>query len=64
VPFTAQTRMSGVDLDGRKAEGRADAVEKFVQALGTVSPSAGCGRRRRAPGRHAAVVSDGAKGSA
>jgi len=33
VPFTAQTRMSGVDLDGRKIrKGAADAVEAFVHA--------------------------------
>jgi len=31
VPFTAQTRMSGVDLDGRKIrKGAADAIEKFL----------------------------------
>jgi potassium-transporting ATPase ATP-binding subunit len=34
VPFTAQTRMSGVDLNGRKIrKGAADAVEAFVQGL-------------------------------
>jgi K+-transporting ATPase ATPase B chain len=32
VPFTAQTRMSGVDLDGRSVrKGAADAVERFVR---------------------------------
>ena len=32
VPFTAQTRMSGVDLDGRRIrKGAADAVEAYVQ---------------------------------
>jgi K+-transporting ATPase ATPase B chain len=32
VPFTAQTRMSGVDLDGRNIrKGAADAVEAYVQ---------------------------------
>jgi K+-transporting ATPase ATPase B chain len=41
VPFTAQTRMSGVDLDGRRVrKGAADAVEKFVQALGGAFPPA------------------------
>jgi K+-transporting ATPase ATPase B chain len=33
VPFTAQTRMSGVNLDGRQIrKGAADAVEKYVQS--------------------------------
>jgi K+-transporting ATPase ATPase B chain len=32
VPFTAQTRMSGVDLDGREIrKGAADAVEEYVK---------------------------------
>ncbi|MFO0985551.1 MAG: potassium-transporting ATPase subunit KdpB, partial [Planctomycetota bacterium] len=32
VPFTAQTRMSGVDLDGREIrKGAADAIEKYVK---------------------------------
>ncbi len=31
VPFTAQTRMSGIDLNGRKIrKGAADAIEKFL----------------------------------
>ena len=31
VPFTAQTRMSGVDLDGRQVrKGAADAIERYV----------------------------------
>jgi K+-transporting ATPase ATPase B chain len=35
VPFTAQTRMSGVDLDGRKIrKGAVDAIERFVGAEG------------------------------
>src|SRR4029077_20441091 len=35
VPFTAQTRMSGVDLDGRQVrKGAADAVERYVAANG------------------------------
>src|SRR5213593_3417271 len=35
VPFTAQTRMSGVDLDGRHVrKGAADAVRKYVAANG------------------------------
>jgi len=41
VPFTAQTRMSGVDLDGRQVrKGAADALEKFVTALGGSFPPA------------------------
>jgi K+-transporting ATPase ATPase B chain len=35
VPFTAQTRMSGVDLDGRQVrKGAADAIERYVAANG------------------------------
>jgi len=35
VPFSAQTRMSGVDLDGRMIrKGAADAIEKFLQQNG------------------------------
>ncbi|HTS89227.1 MAG TPA: potassium-transporting ATPase subunit KdpB [Gemmatimonadales bacterium] len=39
VPFTAQTRMSGVDLNGRKIrKGAADAVEQWVAAQGGEFP--------------------------
>ena len=39
VPFTAQTRMSGVDLDGRAVrKGAADAVERHVRGLGGLYP--------------------------
>ncbi|HTK29256.1 MAG TPA: potassium-transporting ATPase subunit KdpB [Vicinamibacterales bacterium] len=39
VPFTAQTRMSGVDLDGRRIrKGAADAVGRFVQVSGGAMP--------------------------
>ena len=35
VPFTAQTRMSGVDLDGRQVrKGAADAIDRYVTASG------------------------------
>jgi K+-transporting ATPase ATPase B chain len=35
VPFTAQTRMSGVDLEGRRIrKGAADAIERFVSSEG------------------------------
>ncbi|HMT07195.1 MAG TPA: potassium-transporting ATPase subunit KdpB [Pyrinomonadaceae bacterium] len=40
VPFTAQTRMSGVDLDGREVrKGAVDAVEKYLNGNGSQSPS-------------------------
>jgi K+-transporting ATPase ATPase B chain len=39
VPFTAQTRMSGVDLDGRVLrKGAADAVRRHVEILGGSMP--------------------------
>ena len=40
VPFTAQTRMSGVDLDGRQIrKGAGDAIERYVAGNGgAVSP--------------------------
>jgi K+-transporting ATPase ATPase B chain len=39
VPFTAQTRMSGADLDGRVLrKGAADAVRRHVEALGGSMP--------------------------
>jgi K+-transporting ATPase ATPase B chain len=35
VPFTAQTRMSGVDMDGREVrKGAADAIERYVTGQG------------------------------
>jgi len=41
VPFTAQTRMSGVDFDGRKIrKGAADAIQAHVDALGSTLPPA------------------------
>ncbi len=40
VPFTAQTRMSGVTLDGREIrKGAADAIEKYVLAAGGTIPA-------------------------
>jgi K+-transporting ATPase ATPase B chain len=40
VPFTAQTRMSGVDLDGRQVrKGAPDAIEAHVRALGGDLPA-------------------------
>jgi K+-transporting ATPase ATPase B chain len=40
VPFTAQTRMSGVNLDGRQVrKGAAEAIEAHVKAAGGAVPS-------------------------
>ncbi len=40
IAFTAQTRMSGVDLDGREIrKGAVDAIEKYVAAGGKQSPA-------------------------
>jgi K+-transporting ATPase ATPase B chain len=37
IPFTAQTRMSGVDFDGRQIrKGAADAIEKYVAGNGAI----------------------------
>jgi K+-transporting ATPase ATPase B chain len=39
VPFTAQTRMSGVNLNGRRVrKGASDAIEAHVKSLGGVFP--------------------------
>jgi K+-transporting ATPase ATPase B chain len=39
IPFTAQTRMSGVDLDGREIrKGAVDAITKYLTHYGTVLP--------------------------
>jgi K+-transporting ATPase ATPase B chain len=41
IPFSAQTRMSGVDLDGRQIrKGALDAIEKYVQGQGGQVPEA------------------------
>ena len=40
VPFTAQTRMSGVDIGARQVrKGAADSVKKYVEALGQPYPA-------------------------
>jgi K+-transporting ATPase ATPase B chain len=40
IPFTAQTRMSGVNFDGREVrKGAVDAIEKYVVAGGNQSPA-------------------------
>jgi K+-transporting ATPase ATPase B chain len=39
IPFTAQTRMSGVDMDGRAIrKGAVDAIAKYLSQYGTVLP--------------------------
>jgi potassium-transporting ATPase ATP-binding subunit len=39
IPFTAQTRMSGVDFDGREVrKGAADAIEKYLGSFGKSIP--------------------------
>ena len=39
IPFTAQTRMSGVDMDGREIrKGAVDAISKYLSQHGTVLP--------------------------
>ncbi|MEP6984840.1 MAG: potassium-transporting ATPase subunit KdpB, partial [Chloroflexota bacterium] len=41
VPFTAQTRMSGVDMDGRQIrKGAADSIRKYVEESGGQYPQA------------------------
>jgi K+-transporting ATPase ATPase B chain len=64
VPFTAQTRMSGVDLDGRSIrKGAADAVEALVREKGGALPQEvmaaveNIGRQGGTP----LVVADGAR---
>ena len=40
IPFTAQTRMSGVDFDGREVrKGAADAIENYLSSFGKPAPS-------------------------
>ena len=40
IPFTAQTRMSGVDLDSRRIrKGAADAIEKYLAQQGAALPT-------------------------
>jgi K+-transporting ATPase ATPase B chain len=39
IPFTAQTRMSGVDFDGREVrKGAADAIEEYLHSSGRPAP--------------------------
>src|SRR5262249_54989700 len=64
VPFTAQTRMSGVNLDGRQVrKGATDAIEAHVRALGGAVPAevrAAVGNIAKA-GATPLVVADGAR---
>ena len=40
IPFTAQTRMSGVDFDGREVrKGAADAIEQYILSFGKTVPA-------------------------
>jgi K+-transporting ATPase ATPase B chain len=40
IPFTAQTKMSGVDISGRHIrKGSGDAIERYVEGLGGAFPS-------------------------
>jgi potassium-transporting ATPase ATP-binding subunit len=40
IPFTAQTRMSGCDLDGRQIrKGAVEAIARYVESLGGVVPA-------------------------
>ena len=61
VPFTAQTRMSGVDISRRRQraqlrKGAGDAIRKHVEALGGSFPAdvQAAADERGAPGQHAA----------
>jgi len=64
IPFSAHTRMSGVDLDGRRVrKGAADAVEAWVRGQGGVFPEdvrAAVGRIARSGGTPL-VVADGTR---
>jgi K+-transporting ATPase ATPase B chain len=64
VPFSAQTRMSGVDLDGRHIrKGAVDAIEKFVKSNGGVTPDKiqQMSQKIAKSGGTPLVVADGAK---
>jgi K+-transporting ATPase ATPase B chain len=64
VPFTAQTRMSGVDLEGRRIrKGAADSVKQWVEQQGGSYPNAVAMAVEAASraGRTPLVVADGGK---
>ena len=57
IPFTAQTRMSGVNFDGREIrKGAVDAIEKYIGGNGSAPPKemTRYGRTHLPSGRHAA----------
>ena len=65
VPFTAQTRMSGVDMDGRSVrKGAADSVRRWVEEQGGTVPARTRrhGRLDRGAGRNAARRRRGRRG--
>jgi K+-transporting ATPase ATPase B chain len=64
VPFSAQTRMSGVDLDGRQIrKGAVDAIEQFVKSKGGMTPDKirQMSQKIAKSGGTPLVVADGAK---
>ena len=64
VPFTAQTRMSGVNLNGRQVrKGAADAIEAYVKKLGGTFPTTSGWAWTPSPraGATPLVVADGSK---
>ena len=64
IPFSAQTRMSGVDLDSRQIrKGAVDAIEQFVKSRGGVPPDKirQISQKIAKDGGTPLVVADGAK---
>jgi K+-transporting ATPase ATPase B chain len=64
IPFSAQTRMSGVDLDSRQIrKGAVDAIEQFVKSHGGVTPDKirQMSQKIAKSGGTPLVVADGAK---
>jgi K+-transporting ATPase ATPase B chain len=64
IPFSAHTRMSGVDLGGRQVrKGAADAVQRFVESRGGTAPPdlGGIVERVAKTGGTPLVVADGAR---
>lgn len=62
VPFTAQTRMSGVDYDGRQVrKGATDSIRRFVEEQGAIFPKevADIAERVSKEGSTPLVVADG-----
>jgi len=64
IPFSAQTRMSGVDLDSRQIrKGAVDAIEQFVKSRGGATPDKirQMSQKIARDGGTPLVVADGAK---